>query len=122
MNPVEEYIDRRPAHEHALWIHIRWLILQSDEGVKEAIKWSLPVFALHNKQWIYLNPLKSGGLEVSFMNGAIEPVLASKLRVDGRKLVGSFVIPSLDEYNENDLLKIMQISKDALLKKMKKRS
>lgn len=120
MNPVEEYIDRRPTHEHALWIHIRWLILHSDDSIKEAVKWSLPVFTLHSKQWIYLNPLKTGGLEVSFMNGAIESDLSSRLRVDGRKLVGSFAIPSLDDYDETQLMEVMQISRDALIRKLKR--
>ncbi|NVK27435.1 MAG: DUF1801 domain-containing protein [Flavobacteriia bacterium] len=102
MNPVEEYIERRAPEERPLWNHIRFLILESGEGITEGIKYGLPFFMLHKRIWIYLNPVKNG-IDVSFMDGVQFQEGQHLLRVDGRKRVGSYRVHSVDSINHEEL-------------------
>ncbi|NVK04282.1 MAG: DUF1801 domain-containing protein [Flavobacteriia bacterium] len=102
MNPVEVYIDNQPESHRALWLHLRWFILSRYDDVKEGIKYRIPFFMLKGKNWIYLNP-REGGIDVSFLNGTRMIDVQSHLRIDGRKNVGSYFVPSLEELNQNEL-------------------
>ncbi|KAB2810372.1 DUF1801 domain-containing protein [Phaeocystidibacter luteus] len=102
MNPVEEYIERKPPEERPLWHHLRFLILESGEGITEGIKYGLPFFMHHKKIWIYLNPIK-GGVDVSFMDGVQFEGVQHLLRVDGRKRVGSYRVHSVESIVHEEL-------------------
>lgn len=102
MNPVELYIDSQPESHRALWLHLRWFILSRYDDVREGIKYRIPFFILKGKNWIYLNPTKTG-IDVSFMNGTRLIDVQYLLRIDGRKNVGSYHASSLEELNQNEL-------------------
>lgn len=120
MNPVETYIEDRPSWQRPLLHHLRWLILESHPGVTEAVKWNLPVFALHGKQWIYLSPLKDG-VDISFMNGTRMTEYHDLLRIDGRKLVGSYRIGAIDSYDENELSLLLEASGEDMMSFLRER-
>ncbi len=103
MNPVEDYIEKQPPNLRGLWHHLRWFILSKDDQIDEAIKYNVPFFMLNKKNWIYLNPVKGGGIDVSFLNGTKLISARNLLRIDGRKLVGSYRVETLESFNHSEL-------------------
>lgn len=102
MNPVEEYIENQPDELRGLFHHLRWLILSKHDNVTESIQFKVPFFKLEGKNWMYINPTKKG-LDVSFLNGTRLIDIQHLLRIDGRKMVGSYRVESLETLNQAEL-------------------
>lgn len=96
MNAVESYIWEREDNEREIMLTIRDMVHSSATGITEKIRYTLPFFDRH--AWIcYMNPLKTGGIEVCFMKGrdlvGISPLLDQK----DRKLVAGITITSTED-------------------------
>lgn len=61
------FIEERSGEQQAILIYLYELFLQS-EGVRPRMAYGIPFF--YGKKWIcYVNPLKSGGVELVFTRG-----------------------------------------------------
>ncbi|WP_339698655.1 DUF1801 domain-containing protein [uncultured Marixanthomonas sp.] len=108
MKPAEKYILDKPEPFRAILLYLQALIEREISEVKLLYKWHLPFFYLEGKQpFCYLNQTK-GYVDLVFWHGTHLTKHTEKLVSDGRKHMKSLRYYTLEEIDENIIVKILQ--------------
>ena len=95
MNPVEEYIYSQKGAQKDLMLHLHLWLLQTG-NLKPKISYGIPFY--YGKRWVcYLNPLKTGGVELAFTRGNELKNESGILNNKGRKLVYGIELESIEK-------------------------
>ena len=101
MNPVEDYIYSKPEPIKDIMIHVH-MMSKKIEGVDVAIKWSLPMYMFGKKHLWYMNPLKTGGLELVFIRSDLfTPEDQALLQKKSRKRMYGMTIRDIEDLDES---------------------
>lgn len=102
MNPVEEFIDQQTGAQREIMIYLHELLL-SIPDIHCRLRYRIPFYDF--KKWIcYLNPLKSGGVELVFLQGKVIEDPSGLLQDRGRKMVRGAIFKQLNELPEEQIL------------------
>ncbi|WP_010182727.1 DUF1801 domain-containing protein [Aquimarina agarilytica] len=96
MNPVETYIFEQSENKQQILTFFHDLFV-NQYGLTANIKWKIPTY--YGKTWVtYLNPdKKKDGIHVCFVRGNELSEKHSILKAEGRKMVKSMYVDSLDK-------------------------
>jgi len=86
--------------------YLRDLVLSAHPGITERLNWGVACFHL-NRWIIYLNPLRSGAMDLCFMQGFQLTDEAGLLQERGRKTVRSVVVEAPGSVPEEALLALV---------------
>ncbi|OWY20523.1 DUF1801 domain-containing protein [Sphingobacteriales bacterium UPWRP_1] len=93
-----------PQREVMLYLH---RLFTGFPGVVGKITYKIPFY--YRKTWVcYLNPTKSGAIELGFTRGAELQNENGLLNAKGRKQVSSVTYASVADINEEALLQVLQ--------------
>ena len=106
MNPVEDYILKKPDHQKDVLIFLH--SLAQDLGLSAQMKWSLPVYFYNQKYSWYMYPLKKGGAEVVFAQSKLFGELEAVLDYKKRTKMGGFEVNSIEGADLELLVKVMK--------------
>lgn len=71
------------------------------------LKYKVPFY--YGNNWIcYLNPIKKGGVELSFMKGYLMTNFPSSLKSKGRKMVKSAAYYNLTQIDESEIVLMLE--------------
>ena len=97
MNPVEDYIWQKKSPIKEIMSHVHSLSI-GFRDVSCALKWSLPMYIIDKKHRWYMNPLKTGGIELVFIQSQkFAPEFKVLLQQKSRKLMMGITIKSIDD-------------------------
>ena len=111
MSRVEEFILSVDDQRREIVIYLHHLFTDR-LGLKTKLRYGLPFY--DSRKWIcYLNPKKTGGVELVFLDGQSLEDPSGLLDPTGRKRVAGVMFYSLEEIPEAE---IMNLVKDAVEK------
>lgn len=96
------------------------LIISQLPNIRAELKYGIPFYSLHS--WIcYTNPLKTGGVELCFLNGQKLPDPDQLLQTKERKMVAGIAITDIQQLYKENLLEVIMsaIILDVEMKKNK---
>ena len=95
-----------PDSQRATAEYLRDLILRAHPGISERLNWGVACFHL-NRWMIYLNPLKSGAMDLCFFQGLLLTDEDGLLDSRGRKTIKSVVVAAPGAIREEALLALI---------------
>ena len=105
MNEVEDYLLRLKGDERDTMIFLHEFFLERYQ-LTPKIKYGIPFY--FGKKWVcYLNPIKSGGVDLTFLRGFKMHGFDHVLEQRGRKMVKSLPITNLNSLEVNLLEDLM---------------
>ncbi len=99
MNEVEEYCFRYEGEQRLLLIYFHELLAKQFK-LKPKLSYGIPMYA-HLSNVVYLNPLKSGGVDLCFMDGQQLQSEPDLLDDTDRKRVAGIAFQAIAEVPEN---------------------
>jgi hypothetical protein len=122
MSDVDFYIGSlEDENLRTLVSELHELILSQLPSIYAELKYGIPFYNLHS--WMcYINPLKTGGVELCFLHGQKLPDTHHLLETKGRKMVSGITITTIQQLYREDLLELIlsAIILDEEMKKEKK--
>ncbi len=109
MKPAEEYILTRPEPFKSILLHLQIVIETNFPEVELQYKWKIPVYYLNGHQLCYINaPLKKGYVDVGFWAKNILEEYSNLLVSEGRTVVKSLRYTSIEDIDNELLLKVLK--------------
>jgi len=105
MNEVEEYILKQDTHQREVMLYLHELFLRQYH-LNPKIKYGIP-FYFGNKWVCYLNPIKEGGLDLTFLRGFKLEGFDWILETRDRKMVKSLSIDPKESIDEKLIVQLM---------------
>lgn len=106
MHPVVSFINRHGGQQREIMLTL-YRLLSDQPGVIAKIAFGIPFF--YRKSWIcYLNPKKSGGIELVFTRGNELSDHSGLLKAGNRKLVRGVMFKSLKDIPFDEINEIIQ--------------
>ena len=106
MNPVENFIYEKEGKQRELLILLHE-VLVNDFDLQPKIRYRIPFY--YRKSWItYLNPLKDGGVDFTFLRGQELSNAQGLLENRDRKQVSSLQFQEIEEIPLEALYEILQ--------------
>ena len=106
MSEVENFIYQFDGQQRAIMLHFHALFTK-ELGLTCKLRFKIPFYDL--KTWIfYLNPSKSGGVDLVFIRGNELSNAQGILESKGRKQILSITFQSLSEIPEDELYESIQ--------------
>ena len=105
MGEVEDFIYQYEGEQRKIMFYFHNLFV-NDLGLTTKIRYRIPFY--YNMSWIcYLNPDKSGGVELSFIRGNELSNHNGLLQTKGRKQVKSMTFYSFAEVQEEGIMEVI---------------
>ena len=113
MKPAEEYILKQPEPFKSILLHLQVLLEANFPDIEMKYKWKIPTYYLNDKQLCYLNAShKKGYVDVGFWAKGILEEYQGHLVSEGRTVVKSLRYTSINDIDEEILLKVVtEVSK-----------
>jgi len=106
MEQVEVFIEAQAEPTQSLLWYLHELLLSYPE-VTAKIRYNIPFY--YRKSWIcYLNPLKTGGVELAFTRGNELSNAQGLLQFNGRKQVAGVAFAKKEDISDEVLHEILQ--------------
>lgn len=107
MDTVEQYIYRLPDNELYITAKLREWILAFHPRITEKLRYGIPYFDYYG--WIcYLNPLKKGGVDLCFTDGAQMEKTEALLELRNNKTTASIHLKSKNDLDYSIFKRLMQ--------------
>lgn len=98
MNEIEEYILRQDEEQRHIMLYLHDLFTDRYK-LKPKIRYGIPFY--DRRVWLcYINPIKNGGVDLTFLKGRQMLDRFEQLEGRNRKMVSSLVIKRLNEVDE----------------------
>lgn len=109
IHPVDQYLLNRPEKDRDLMLFLDdWL--RTQHGLTTKIRYGIPFYDY--KVWLcYLNPIKSGGVNLVFLQGVALNYHHPRFEQRGRKMVKGFDFTSIEDVPMEILEEVMSIAK-----------
>ncbi|APG63863.1 2-dehydro-3-deoxyphosphooctonate aldolase [Tenacibaculum todarodis] len=109
MKPAEEYILTRPEPFKSILLHLQIVIETNFPEVELKFKWKIPVYYLNGHQLCYINAsLKKGFVDVGFWAKNILEEYSDVMVSEGRTVVKSLRYTSIEDVDNELLLKVLK--------------
>ncbi|SDS02668.1 protein of unknown function (DU1801) [Formosa sp. Hel1_31_208] len=107
MNPAEVYILKQPEPYKSILLHVQILIEHVFPDAELKYKWRIPCYYIGTRPICYLNQSKNY-IDVGFWHSAHITKHTEHLVTENRKVVKSLRYNTLDDINDEILIRILE--------------
>lgn len=121
MKPVEQYFYSQKEPYQSIMLYIRSVIFKTLPDITERCSYKIPFYNLGKKPLLYLNILKGKDyVDVAFVQGILFEKDFPVLKNDNkRKQVRSIQVKTLEDFNELEFVKLLNVAATELEKNEK---
>ena len=107
MKPAENYIINQTEPFRSMLLHLQMVIEHTIPDADLKFKWKIPFYYVGKRPVCYLNQSKDY-VDVGFWNAAHLTIHLEQMTTAGRKMMKSLRYKSLEEIDDEILIKILQ--------------
>lgn len=121
MNPIDNYLYSQKEPYQSIMLYVRSVIHKTLPKVQEKFSYKIPFFMHCKKPMLYLNVLKGTNfVDIAFVQGILfEKEFPILKNYNNRKQVRSIQVKSLEDFNEKEFVKLLELACSQLEKNKK---